>query len=117
LVVAATFAKTTLSDAMEPTASSTRPLMELADGYACWACGSSSAGPMRALVGGEQPVCVHWCGGIVIGVVAAIASIPDDPQPSGALFWLALWLSLGLLSVPIFRASTDMSVLLRTEHF
>jgi hypothetical protein len=48
---------------------------------------------MRALVGGEQPVCVHWCGGIVIGVVAAIASIPDDPQPSGALFWLALWLS------------------------
>src|SRR5205823_13006334 len=53
---------------------------------------------------------------VVIGVVAAIASIPDDPEPSGALFWPALWLSLGLLSVPIFRASTEMSVLLRTEH-
>ncbi len=53
---------------------------------------------------------------VVIGVVAAIASIPDDPQPIGALFWPALWLSLGLLSVPVFRASTDTSVLLRTEH-
>jgi hypothetical protein len=53
---------------------------------------------------------------VVIGVGAAIASIPYDPQPSGALFWPAFWLSLGLLSVPIFRASTEMSVLLRTEH-
>jgi hypothetical protein len=49
--------------------------------------------------------------------VAAVASIPDDPRPIGALFWPALWLSLGLLSVPIFRASADTSVLLRTEHF
>ena len=56
-------------------------------------------------------------GAVVIGIVAALASIPDDPQPTGALFWPALWLSLGLLSVPIFRASTDTSVLLRTEHF
>jgi hypothetical protein len=54
---------------------------------------------------------------VIIGVGAAIASIPYDPQPSGALFWPALWLSLGVLSVPIFRASTDMSVVLRTEHF
>src|ERR1700751_2267054 len=54
---------------------------------------------------------------VVIGVVAAVASIPDNPRPIGALFWPALWLSLGLLSVPIFRASADTSVLLRTEHF
>jgi hypothetical protein len=54
---------------------------------------------------------------VAIGVGAAIASIPYDPRPNGELFWPALWLSLGLLSVPIFRASTDMSVLLRTEHF
>ena len=54
---------------------------------------------------------------IAIGIGAAIASIPDDPRPSGALFWPALWLSLGLLSVPIFRVSTDISVLLRTEQF
>src|SRR6266566_3545128 len=49
---------------------------------------------------------------VVIGVVAAVASIPDDPRPIGALFWPALWLSLRLLSVPIFRASADTSVLL-----
>jgi len=53
----------------------------------------------------------------VTGVVAAIASIPDNPQPSGALFWSALWCSLGLLMVPVLRTSTDTSVLLRTEHF
>jgi hypothetical protein len=54
---------------------------------------------------------------VVVGVVAAVASIPDDPRPIGALFWPALCLSLGLLSVPIFRASTNTSFLLRTEHF
>jgi len=33
---------------------------------------------------------------VVIGVVAAVASIPDNPRPIGALFWPALWLSLAL---------------------
>jgi hypothetical protein len=54
---------------------------------------------------------------VLIGVLAAVASIPDDPRPNGALFWPALWLSLGLLIVPISRASAEPAVLLRTEHF
>src|SRR5262245_62002053 len=51
------------------------------------------------------------------GTIAAIASMPDDPQPSGALFWPALLLGIGLLSVPLARVCRNTTVLLRAEHF
>lgn len=51
------------------------------------------------------------------GTLAAIASIPDDPQPERALFWPALWCSLGIFAVPLARLRRDTAVLLRAEHF
>ena len=53
---------------------------------------------------------------VTCGAMAAIASIPGDPQPSGALFWPALWCSLGLLAVPVLGLRNDSAALLRTEH-
>src|SRR5437870_3944237 len=50
------------------------------------------------------------------GTLMAVASVPDDPQPSGALFWPALWCGLGIAAIPIARLSKDMAALLRAEH-
>jgi hypothetical protein len=50
------------------------------------------------------------------GLVAAIASMPDDPQPVGAVFWPALSLALGLLVVPILRVRRSIRSILRSEH-
>jgi hypothetical protein len=50
------------------------------------------------------------------GLGAAIAFMPDDPQPMGAMFWPALCLALGLLA-PILRVRASLKSLLRSEHF
>ena len=55
---------------------------------------------------------------IVLGLVLCVASIPEEFQPPGALFWPALSLSAGLLIVPILRIRLDDSrAVLRAENF
>jgi hypothetical protein len=53
---------------------------------------------------------------VLAGLVLAIACMPDDPQPVGAMFAPALCLALGLLAVPILRARRSVSSVLRAEH-
>jgi hypothetical protein len=50
------------------------------------------------------------------GTITAIALIPDDPQPSGALFWPAFWCTAGLLTAPLSGVRRKIVALLRTEH-
>src|SRR6516164_2332938 len=55
---------------------------------------------------------------IVLGLVLCVASIPEEFQPPGALFWPALSLSAGLLIVPILRIRLDDSrAVLQAENF
>jgi hypothetical protein len=54
---------------------------------------------------------------VLSGLVAAIASMPDDPQPIGTMVWPALYLTIGLLAVPILRVRRSLSSVLRTENF
>ena len=51
-----------------------------------------------------------------LGTIAAIVFIPDDPQPRGALFWAAVWCSLGLLTGPLVGLRSSPATLLRSEH-
>src|SRR5262245_20862170 len=53
---------------------------------------------------------------VACGTVAAIVSIPDDPQPSEALFWPALWSTVGLLMPLIFGLRSNTAALIRTEY-
>jgi hypothetical protein len=52
----------------------------------------------------------------VCGTTAAILSIPNDPLPAGALFWPALWLSIGFLTAPLLGLRDDTMSILRTEN-
>ena len=51
------------------------------------------------------------------GTTAAILSVPDDPQPRGALFWSAVWCSFGLLTAPVLGLRKTTQAILRTENF
>src|SRR5689334_19547692 len=54
----------------------------------------------------------------VLGALAvAIALIPNDPHPIGAMFWPALCLTIGLLAVPVLRMRATMISVLRAENF
>jgi oligosaccharide repeat unit polymerase len=55
-------------------------------------------------------------GATVAGVAVAIISMPEDPRPAGAMFWPALCLAAGLLTVPILRARRSVETTLRSEH-
>src|SRR4030095_11934988 len=50
------------------------------------------------------------------GTVFAIISVPDNPQPSGALFWPAVWCTLGFLTVPILGLRTTTQSIFRAEN-
>ena len=52
----------------------------------------------------------------IFGTMAAILSVPDDPQPRGALFWPAVWCSFGLLTAPILGLRKTADALLRVEN-
>jgi hypothetical protein len=52
----------------------------------------------------------------VLGTIVAILSVPDDPQPRGALFWPAVWCSLGLLTAPVLGLRKTTQAILRTEN-
>jgi hypothetical protein len=52
----------------------------------------------------------------VCGTTAAILSIPNDPLPAGALFWPALWLSIGFLTAPLLGLRNDTMSILRAEN-
>lgn len=54
---------------------------------------------------------------VVLGLSAAIASAPDDPRPLGAMFWPALYLTIGLLAVPVLRVRRNLTSIIQTEHF
>jgi hypothetical protein len=51
----------------------------------------------------------------IFGTMAATLSVPDDPQPVGALFWPAVWCSLGLLTAPVLRLRSAVAAL-RAEN-
>ena len=51
-----------------------------------------------------------------VGTSLAIFWIPEDPQPAGALFVSACWMSAGLLLVPILRTRASMTSVLRVEN-
>jgi hypothetical protein len=53
---------------------------------------------------------------VVAGTAAAIVCIPNNLQPSDALFWPAIWCALGLLVVPVLRMRKYPSSILRIEH-
>ena len=57
-----------------------------------------------------------WSAAVLGSLAIAIAFIPDDPRPAGAMFWPALYLTLGLLVVPILRVRRAVSSMLRAEH-
>jgi hypothetical protein len=63
-------------------------------------------------------ICVSLLGTLTVlgGLVTAIVLIPDDPRPTGAMFWPALSLVLGLLAVPILLMRASVSSILRSEH-
>jgi hypothetical protein len=50
------------------------------------------------------------------GTIVAILSIPDDPQPRGALFWPAVWCSLALLTAPLLGVRKTTEAMLRAEN-
>ena len=52
----------------------------------------------------------------VCGTMAAILSVPDDPQPRGVLFWPAVWCSLGLLTAPLLELRKSTQAIFRTEN-
>jgi hypothetical protein len=52
----------------------------------------------------------------VCGTIAAILSVPDDPVPAGALFWPAVWCSLGLLTAPVLGLRKTTQAILRAEN-
>ena len=52
----------------------------------------------------------------IAGCALALALIPDDPQPSGALFWPAAALTAGMLVVPLFRIRAGLKTFLQSEH-
>ena len=52
----------------------------------------------------------------VCGTMAAILAVPDDPQPRGALFWSAVWCSLGLLTAPALGVRNTTQAIFRTEN-
>jgi hypothetical protein len=55
---------------------------------------------------------------IVLGLVLCVATIPEEFQQPGALFWSALSLSAGLLIGPILRIRLDdLRTVLRAENF
>jgi oligosaccharide repeat unit polymerase len=54
--------------------------------------------------------------GTVIGTYLAVLTIPEDPEPKGALFNSALLMSLGLALAPLVAATRDPKSLLRGEH-
>ena len=51
-----------------------------------------------------------------IGTITAILLVPDNPQPSGTLFWPAVWCSLGLLTAPLLGMRKNTQAILRTEN-
>src|SRR5262249_9212885 len=51
-----------------------------------------------------------------IGTALAVAAIPIDVEPSDALFWPALIMTIGLLLGPLFRISRNLHTLLRVEN-
>lgn len=53
---------------------------------------------------------------VLLGALAALATLPDDPQPEGALFWPAVCLTCGLLSVVILRLRRDIRSILRADN-
>jgi hypothetical protein len=55
-------------------------------------------------------------GATICGTMAAILSVPDDPQPSGALFWPAVWCSLGMLTAPVLRLPKTTHAALGVEN-
>src|SRR5262245_61679682 len=52
----------------------------------------------------------------IFGTMAAVLSVPDDPQPRGALFWSAVFCSLGLLTVPVLALRKTAHAVLRAEN-
>ena len=63
-------------------------------------------------------VALHLLGAIatICGTMAAILSVPDDPQPRGALFWPAVWCSLGLLTAPLLGLRKSTQTIFRAEN-
>jgi len=75
----------------------------------------------RSVRGSHKKAARTWfpllgVGATIIGTIAAINSIPDDPQPRGALFWPALCLGLGLLTAPLIGLRKQITSALRTEN-
>ena len=64
-------------------------------------------GTGRAILGATAVIC---------GTFAAIVSMPDDPRPSGALFWPAVWCSVGLLTAPLLGLRKNIQTILTTEN-
>ena len=68
----------------------------------------STSGSARYPIGGIAGTC--------LGTLLAIALIPEDPQPKGALFQSALAMTVGLSAAPLAAAFKDPKSLLRGEH-
>ena len=60
-----------------------------------------------------------WLGIVVVilATVLALGSIGNEPQSPGELRAAALWLTFGMLLVPILRIPQGLTALLRPEHF
>src|SRR5262245_631315 len=65
-----------------------------------------------------EQTCVPLLGAVAtaLGTIAAIVWIPNDPLPAAALFWPAVWLSIGFLTAPLFGLRNDAMSILRAEN-
>jgi hypothetical protein len=57
-----------------------------------------------------------WSGAVLGSLAIAIAFIPNDPRPAGAMFWPALFLTLGLSVVPILRIRRAIGSMFRADN-
>ena len=53
---------------------------------------------------------------IVFFTLVALACVPADHAPRGALFWPALWMTLGILYVPAITVYRDQKSIIRAEN-
>ena len=63
------------------------------------------------------PFLIFWAISAAFGTTMAIIWIPDDPQPAGALFESACWLTAGLLLVPALRVRSCGNQFLRVRAY
>src|SRR5437879_5818066 len=55
-------------------------------------------------------------GSIILGTMAAVFSVPDDISTADALFWSALYMTVGLILPVAMQVRSDLTSALRIEN-